>query len=201
MVTSMVGCAQPMALSFPFERPVFMKEHTNGLYDVVPYFLSKFFVEIPVVMCQTLLGVSISYLLMALQSQFLMLWTANFLLGIASASIAIMLGCIANRVSDAVELFPLAFIPQLVLGGFLIQMDQVPKFLRWVKWICPLKMAGNLCLLTEFREDTPANNQTLSDNSVTRGKEWLYATILIVMIVVFRTTGALILKRKAAHFM
>eukprot|EP00969_Alexandrium_andersonii_P132902 5877610-Alexandrium_andersonii.AAC.1 len=44
-----MGSAQPILLTFPSERPVFLREYAAKQYRVTPYFLAKTLVEMPVV--------------------------------------------------------------------------------------------------------------------------------------------------------
>jgi ABC-2 type transporter len=45
LLMSMFGTAQPALLSFPEERPVFLREYSTNHYSVVSYFLSRFTME------------------------------------------------------------------------------------------------------------------------------------------------------------
>jgi hypothetical protein len=46
-IGAMFGAAQPLILTFPTERPVFMREYAVGAYGGNPYFWSKVLVELP----------------------------------------------------------------------------------------------------------------------------------------------------------
>ncbi|CAE8621696.1 unnamed protein product [Polarella glacialis] len=63
-IMSMMGSAQPVLLQFPAERPVFLREYAAQQYGVVPYFISKTMVEMPVVLVSSLLSFVITYWLM-----------------------------------------------------------------------------------------------------------------------------------------
>eukprot|EP00981_Chlorochromonas_danica_P014791 scaffold8849_cov159-Ochromonas_danica.AAC.1 len=47
LISSMFGSAQPVMLSFPFERPTFMREYATGTYGAPAYFISKLIIEAP----------------------------------------------------------------------------------------------------------------------------------------------------------
>jgi len=49
-IATMMGAAQPAMLTFPQERPVFLREYAARQYGVVPYFVSKTIVEMPVIL-------------------------------------------------------------------------------------------------------------------------------------------------------
>jgi len=167
-VSAMFGCAQPAILTFPFERPVFIREYVSGTYNLVPYFLSKAIMEIPLAALQTLAGLMTSYFLMELKGRFIRLWMGMFLLGVVSSSVAIALGCATTNVKTAIEAVPLAFVPQMLFAGFFVPIAQIPVYLRWSQWLCTLKYSINIMLLTEFTEDTPLVNALLERESVKR---------------------------------
>ncbi|EEQ97292.1 hypothetical protein Pmar_PMAR024735, partial [Perkinsus marinus ATCC 50983] len=55
---------QVLLLTFPLERPTFIREYLSGMYSAVTYFLSKSCVEIPVAFVQTGVSVTILYNMM-----------------------------------------------------------------------------------------------------------------------------------------
>uniref|UniRef100_A0A7S3YF66 ABC transporter domain-containing protein n=1 Tax=Lotharella globosa TaxID=91324 RepID=A0A7S3YF66_9EUKA len=129
-VAAMFGCAQPMILNFPFERPVFIREYIAGSYNVAPYFLSKAMMEIPLAMSQTLVGLMLGYFLIELKGNFFRLWMGLFLLGIVSSSVAILLGCATSNVKAALETTPIIFVPQMLFAGMV--PENFPKRLDYL---------------------------------------------------------------------
>jgi ABC-2 type transporter len=55
---SMFGTAQPALLSFPSERPVFLREYSTNHYSTISYFLARFTVEAVITALQVLVMVS-----------------------------------------------------------------------------------------------------------------------------------------------
>mmetsp|Transcript_122752 Transcript_122752/g.392380 ORF Transcript_122752/g.392380 Transcript_122752/m.392380 type:complete len:481 (-) Transcript_122752:792-2234(-) len=53
-ISTMMGSAQPLLLTFASERPVFMREYASNMYGSGPYFLSKTAVELPVHLLQNI---------------------------------------------------------------------------------------------------------------------------------------------------
>ena len=92
-ISSMFGTAQPVMLSFPLERPIFLREYCTGQYSCLAYFLSKSIVELPLAFIQALVQYIIIYFMLDLQGQFVLLVTFAWGLGIASSSVALLLGC------------------------------------------------------------------------------------------------------------
>ena len=196
-VSAMFGSAQPTILTFPYERPVFLREYVSGSYSVIPYMASKTIVEIPMVLAQTLTGLSIAYPLIQLQGNFIRLWMALFLLGIVCSSIAISVGCMAKNVKSAIEVVPIIFVPQMLFAGFFVQISEIPIFLRWAQWLCTLKYAINLLLLTEFHEETFVNDLLLENASVQRNHYWMYVGILCGLFFLVRSIGTVALRINA----
>ena len=58
LLMGMFGTAQPALLSFPEERPVFLREYSTNHYSVVSYFLSRLTMEAVITFLQVLTQVS-----------------------------------------------------------------------------------------------------------------------------------------------
>merc|ERR1711981_781728 len=110
-IGGMFGLSQPMLLLFPLERPVFLREYAAGTYTSVPYFLSKLLVEIPKAFITALLIFVASYWLMDLQGNFFVMTSIVALLGLVSASTALLIGASASSVTTAQRFAPAVFVP------------------------------------------------------------------------------------------
>ena len=139
-----MGMAQPVVLAFPLERPVFIREYANGVYGVSSYFLSKMLAEVPVYLCQTCLIYFVvyaavpvgivscssplgslfvaccSYWLTGLEGNFFAMVATTAFFGFVGASTSLLLSSLASTVQVAMQLMPLAFVPQLLFAGFFI---------------------------------------------------------------------------------
>mmetsp|Transcript_3283 Transcript_3283/g.4079 ORF Transcript_3283/g.4079 Transcript_3283/m.4079 type:complete len:136 (-) Transcript_3283:50-457(-) len=126
---------------------------------------------------------------MELQGNFFAIWGAVYLLAVTAQSSTTLIGCMVTNVKDAMELFPLAFVPQLLFAGFFVQINQIPVWLRWAQWVCSLKYSVNLLLVTEFTEDDDEVDDLFDANDVKRGDAWFYILMLFVLIIVFRISA------------
>ena len=95
------------------------------MYSVVPYFFVKTVIEVPATFVQAFIMVVITYFMMGLQGQLMLLVVALWLLAVTSASMALMLGCFASDVKKALEVSPLLFVPQMLFAGFFVKISQV----------------------------------------------------------------------------
>jgi len=207
-ISSMFGSAQPVMLMFPFERPMFLREYSTGTYSCVAYFLSKIVMELPMTFLQTIIQYLLVYFLVNMQGSFILLVLASWGLGIASSSIAVVLGCAVADVKDVTELAPLLFVPQMLFAGFFIRLSQIPVFLRWAQYLCSLKYAMNLIIYIEFNPKLASCGggahhlcETLIDNNdIETDKWWVYVLLLLVLFVGFRALGGFVLTQKAKKF-
>ncbi|CAK0904346.1 unnamed protein product [Prorocentrum cordatum] len=220
-ISSMMGSAQPILLSFPSERPVFLREYASQQYSVLPYFVAKTLVEMPVVFISNLMTYLFSYWIMGLQGNFLELTVIGWALGITSSSLALVIGCGVASGEKAIQLAPLALIPQMLFSGLFLPVSKIPTSLQWVKYLCPLKYAINLATMAEFhyikesmddceihhpqqvcRGLYPGNylRQDLIENQGVQWSDWvLDVAILTGLFVTFRTISLILLWRKGKY--
>jgi ABC-2 type transporter len=164
--------------------------------------------ELPMVFLQTALQYVISYFMMNLQGDWLSLVAISWALGVSSSSIAVLIGCMVSDVRSAVELTPILFIPQMLFMGFYIRTSLIPIFLRWAQYLCALKYAMNLVLLTEFSSSLASCKgkasifceNLKSVNDVDSSMAYAYILILAALFVVFRVLGIIILVKKSKRF-
>lgn len=150
-IMAMMGAAQPVILQFPQERPVFLREYAAHQYGVLPYFISKTLVEMPVVLMSQILTFTVTYFWMGLKGNVLLMVGVSWLLGIASSSLALLVGCGVASAQKAIQLAPLTLIPQMLFSGLFVPVAKIPSSLRWARYLCPLKYAINLMTLVEFQ--------------------------------------------------
>jgi len=197
-LVAMFSACQPVILTFPLERPVFLREHSSGTYSVVPYYLSKMAVEVPLVFVQSLLTLSVCYVVMCLNGSFWsLLWTV-MLLSVCSVSVALTIGCVVRQPRETGAIGPLIFAPQMFLSGVLVPSSYLPPYLRWVQYFCFLQYAIKVLTIVEFR---PVRHKKvlLEAQDINEDKIWLYVGILIILVLFLSTAGIQMLRRKAQH--
>eukprot|EP00933_Yihiella_yeosuensis_P004369 TRINITY_DN108733_c0_g1_i1.p1 TRINITY_DN108733_c0_g1~~TRINITY_DN108733_c0_g1_i1.p1 ORF type:complete len:672 (-),score=104.87 TRINITY_DN108733_c0_g1_i1:466-2481(-) len=220
-ISAMMGAAQPILLQFPAERPVFLREYAAGQYGVVPYFISKTLVELPVVFASSFVMFAICYPLMGLHGEFLLLVLVAWTLGIASSSLGLLVGCGVASGQKALQLAPLTLIPQMLFSGLFLPVESIPLSLRWVRFLCPLKYAINLMALVEFKyvKDSidecqsrypstvckiqhPGDylrNTLIEKQSILWDKWEFYMAMLVGLLVAFRIISTILLWRKGKY--
>jgi len=211
MVTlmSMFGTAQPALLSFPEERPVFLREYSTNHYSVFSYFISRLTMEAVITFLQVLLLATMAYLMIGFQMEFYFFLVIVYTLAMASTALAVALGCSVDNPKLAEEMLPILFVPQMLFAGFFIGIELIPSFLRWARFLCSLTFALRLELYYEFNdcangsqgEDAAMGCQRLLDNvQVVEDEVWWYWIVLVVLFLGFRLMALFILKQRASKF-
>ena len=112
-----------------------------------------------------------------------------------------------NQVSDALtsSINTIAICPATdlhsLLPSSLPPLPQIPVFIRWGQYLCSLKFAMNLAMITEFG-DCPADQRAqcealLEINDVKKDLWYVYVAILLGLFVAFRVTALVFLRGKA----
>jgi ABC-type multidrug transport system ATPase subunit len=204
-ISAMFGNAQATLLTFPFEKPVFLREYSTGMYNATAYTTSKILAEIPLCFLQCLWGMLIIYWMVDLQGNFVGHVCAQWLLGLAASSVAMLIGAAAPDVKTATEMAPGMLVPQLMFAGFFIRIDQIPVYLRWAQYLCSLKYALNLAVIVEFGKDTCSSEITgcqkiLETNDVVESDWWVYVVVLLALFAAFRLLAINVLVKTAKKF-
>lgn len=179
-----------------------------SLDSATAYFISKSIVELPLTLAVAIVQYVLIYNMMQLQGFFVYEVLAAWGLGLASASVAVALGCAIPDVKNVTEMAPLLFVPQILFAGFFIKMSQVPIFLRWAQYLCALKYAMNIILMVEFDSSLPscsgnaATNcrNALESNNIDVDLWWVYVLMLGVLFLGFRILGAVVLVARSKRF-
>jgi hypothetical protein len=113
----MFAAAQPLLLRFPLDRAIFLREYATNSYGAIPYFLSKSMVELPQSLMQSIITWLAVYWLMGFHGSILVFILVFWLTGLAAASTALLVGCLATNPEVAQQVSPAIFVPQLLFAG------------------------------------------------------------------------------------
>ena len=207
-INAMFLSAQPMVLAFPLERASFIREYTAGTYGAPVYLVAKTAVEIPATLLQQIIFALTYYWSLGLNGSFPLLVIFQTLLALVSSSTALTIGAATSNAETAVNALPGVYVPQILLSGFFISSDQVPQWLRWSQWVCPLKYGVGLATVTEFAVDAvPDNRESDVLALITRTQlnrdadmQLVYVSIMVGMFLGFRLLSCLLLSWRAKKF-
>eukprot|EP00121_Abeoforma_whisleri_P015531 Awhi_evm1s14305 len=135
------------------DRSNFLKERSNGAYGVLPYVLANTFVALPFILLIALLFSSIAYPMIGLQSGaehffkflaylFLALFTMESLLQIIALLLPVFVAALA------IGAFINGFF--MVVQGYFVAFDNLPKFWIWAHYWSYQKYAFELLVYNDF---------------------------------------------------
>eukprot|EP00347_Sterkiella_histriomuscorum_P009468 403341097 len=146
---NLMGCL----LIFQEERPVFLREQANKMYNVAPYFLAKVGVELPIQIFTPLLWWIVCYFgvgLTVTAEQFFYAYLINFMLVLCASSFGYFLSSIFNQEETAVGIAPVIIMPLMLFGGFFSNSGNYPVWISWFQYISPIKYSLEAFVWNEF---------------------------------------------------
>ena len=206
-LVGMFQTAQNVLLTFPAERPMFLREYATGTYTAKAYFLGKFLMELVLCLAQVMITLVIVYFMCTLHGDFGYFLLIFWIEALCSNSLAFLLGSLMKDAKDATEVSNILYIPQFLFSGFFIRISLVPVFLRWAQYLCIYKYAVNMLLITEFdlklkscQGGAEENcKHVKSTNDVVVDLWWLYMILCISIGLICRALGIVVLIKKAKH--
>lgn len=111
----------PLALVFPTERSVFLKEENSKMYGVIPYFISRNIVDIPFLFILPAIYSLVTYWMVGLSSTFEQFFTMYFILMLMSfvgSSIGLLAGSFLQDEKGITEMIPIFLLPLIIISGY-----------------------------------------------------------------------------------
>eukprot|EP00999_Lentomonas_sp_LEN2_P000744 NODE_173_length_2004_cov_14.973895_g149_i0.p1 GENE.NODE_173_length_2004_cov_14.973895_g149_i0~~NODE_173_length_2004_cov_14.973895_g149_i0.p1 ORF type:complete len:601 (+),score=114.99 NODE_173_length_2004_cov_14.973895_g149_i0:136-1938(+) len=154
LITFIMTSLQSVILTFPLERKVFLREYNSGTYGLLTYYFGKSFSEFPFQIIFSAAFTGIVYWAVGLYMEswlnvvyFLVIM---YMLGLAAGAFGLFIGCAVPDPTAAVSLGPMAIIPMMLLGGFFVNLENIPVWISWLKWISLFKYGFELIAINEF---------------------------------------------------
>jgi len=212
-LNQVMSCINAVLLTFPLERALLVREQSNGMYSITSYFLGKYLSNFPLdVFFPTLYSILIYWTVGLNDSsaaRFFYYLFCVFCMSICASSMGMSLGCILPNPEVAVALAPIAIIPFMLFGGFFINLNSIPDWLSWIRYISVFKWGYQGLLVNEMtninftctdsqyvKVETPqgvvevcpitSGDQVLQANNYTWDDYWQAVLVLIGLFVLFR---------------
>ncbi|KAJ3026927.1 UNVERIFIED_CONTAM: ATP-binding cassette sub- G member 1 [Siphonaria sp. JEL0065] len=125
-------------------KHVFMREYGAGYYTLPAYFLTKVGVEIPLQIIFPWAQITVIYFMAGLSSDIFRYFTLIGIVILASFvgfSIGVCCACSFPNLEVALLAVPLILMPMMLFSGFFVNTSQIPVWLRWIKYVSPMKYA------------------------------------------------------------
>ncbi|XP_055590134.1 ATP-binding cassette sub-family G member 1-like [Uranotaenia lowii] len=127
----------PAAVVFPLESAAFIREYRSNSYGLFSYFLSKIIVEIPLLLTNITILVSVIYILTAQPlelSRALGFWSISVLFGWISEMWGLIFGCFF-KVQTTAFVAGIFSVPVMLFSGCFLTISQVPLVLQSLTYL------------------------------------------------------------------
>ena len=133
---------QNVILIFPDERPVFLREVNNNMYDTTPYFWAKVISEMPFsIMVPAIFGCIVYYAIgyNPAFENFMLFELILILMYNASSGYSLIISASFSDKQLAVTLTPVLIIPFMLFAGFFVSSDNIPWYLKEFEYLSIFK--------------------------------------------------------------
>lgn len=134
---------------FSAELPIFLREHSNGMYRTDVYFLTKTMALTPHYLLVPVIFAMIVYFMVGLNllvERFVIAVCILELITQVAMSFGFMVSCMAPSNQVALILGPSMIMPLFFLGGLFVNNNTIPRYMNWAKYLSWF-MYGNEALL------------------------------------------------------
>eukprot|EP00887_Chlorella_sp_A99_P000295 scaffold13.g295.t1 len=146
------------------ERPLFVRERSDGFYHTATYLALKIVEELIIAFFVSLVFANLIFWLVQLQGSFALFWMVYFI----TLSIGITLGYTIAALSPNMDVanaaLPAYTTVLLFFAGFLLRSEQMPAYWKWFSYIDYLKYGWGALMVNQFGGDKDAmyvNGQTI----------------------------------------
>ena len=175
-------------LVFQGERPVFLREQSNRMYNVGPYYLAKTLADAPILCLTPFIAILVTYFAIGLEfslAQFLMAYLVQASTAWTASSVGYFLSSLFENETTATGLSPVVIMPMMLFGGLLANNVAMPAWLSWFQYVSPIKYGAEALLYNEFRNDE-VNRDALTKFLGYELGYWKSVGISIALILLFR---------------
>ena len=138
---------------FPSERTIVQRERSRAAYPVISYFASKLAAELPIGALFPAIFGAVVYPCTGLApdakkfASFLSILVAE---SFAAQALGLTVGAVAPSTSAALAIGPAVMLVSIVFGGLFVNVDGVPKPLRWIPKTSLIKHAFEGACINEL---------------------------------------------------
>jgi len=153
LMATFVASVVAVLVTFPDERPLFLREKFNNMYSTNTYFFAKIVSEMSFQIFYPVVMSVVVYWMVGLRSgvsHFLIFLGCNILLVNVGQAVGLLIGAAVSEVETARILVPFAILPFSLVCGLFITADEIPTYLIWMKFMSVFRYGYEIYLLNEF---------------------------------------------------
>nr|QUF59469.1 ATP-binding cassette transporter Abcg-like5 [Brachionus angularis] len=144
--------------TFPAEIPIFLREHQNGMYSVISYYLAKIITDLPKFIVLPFVFITINYWMSNLNNdvgKFFICVGVIILVANTAASFGSLISAAAPSANAALGLSAPILVPLMIFSGFFLNNSTVPDYFIWLRYLSWFNYANELLIINQW--DTITN--------------------------------------------
>ena len=195
--------AFPVQLTFTLERGVVLRERASKIYRVSPYFLAKTSAEFPRLVLNILIFSILTYWMVGLNGfagAFFLFVVIVVLTAYSGESVALLASAPASSPQAAAAVTPVLIVCALLFGGFFIQPDTIPVWLRWLRFLSFIYYGFSAVMINQFGSAPPGPDNPLHKYSINSFGIGGNLGFLIMLNLVFRFIAYVLLRITGPKF-
>jgi ABC-type multidrug transport system permease subunit len=144
-----------MVVNFPKERYLLKEDYNSNLYGVVPYTISKQFIETPVSVLIAIFFCTLVYFMIGFKET---AYNYFIFIGIYSAfvfkvqSFGYIFGCFLTNVDLGLRVVSIGMVFLFLFCGLILNPSNMPVWLAWIRWINPIFYCIQSVMINEFTD-------------------------------------------------
>ncbi|CAF1445398.1 unnamed protein product [Adineta steineri] len=140
------------------ERALFIHENVSGYYRVSTFFIAKLICDLlPMRLVPSIIYSIITYFMSGFQisiDRFFIYFLTIFMSTVFGSAICFFVASFVPIFVVSLIIVVFIFVLMMVFSGFLIDLNSIFSFLRWIQWFSAFRYATNLLTINEFRNLT-----------------------------------------------
>ena len=179
--------------TFSTERSIFIRERMNNTYSTISYYIGRNVAYLPLEWLLPFLFIILGYFSSHLNNNagtfFLQLLVLELVYWM-SASYGLVISTAIKQFDVALALVPVLIIPLMLVSGFFVSLDQVPKFFYWLEYLSMFKYGYQGMITNQYNHPVDCGNGVYCDLLTTKfnfpDAQWLNYFLLAFIGLIFR---------------
>lgn len=137
------------------ERPLFVRERSDGLYAVITYLLYKIIEELGVALLSSLIFSNVVFWPIKLQGTWVLFWLVYYATLACGIVLAYCVAALSPNMDIANAALPSYVVTLLFFAGFLLRWDDIPVWWKWYGYIDFLRYSWGSLMVNQFSGTNP----------------------------------------------
>ena len=143
------------SMTFPVEKPLFLKDYKESQYGICAYYFSKILSEVPSQIIPAIIFVIIYYFAIGLNTDSADKFFINLGFSVYSHMIGSLIGNFSGIISPsvvaAITIGPVVMTPLIIFGGYFSNNESYPDSFSWFRQVTPFSHYFQALCINEFR--------------------------------------------------